>query len=265
MTFLKKIWADPRHFQIASLSTLLGILVYWGDFTPSPTLISLTLLSVLLTQLLFSAPLNHFDLKSPFITGLSLCLLLRVAEWWIYPLAAFIAISSKFVIRYDNKHIFNPANIAIVSMLILLPEYSWISPGQWGNHAWLAFLLASLAFLVLYKIPKADISLFFIGSYAALLFARALWLGDPLEIPMHHLQSGAILIFAFFMISDPKTTPDHRKGRFIFAFAVALLGFTLQFGLQIRPGLFYALTAISMITPFIDKWAPSPRYEWRKI
>ena len=48
---------------------------------------------------------------------------------------------------------------------------------------------------------------------ALLLFGRAYWLGDPLAIPVHQLQNGALLVFAFFMISDPKTTPDTGFGR----------------------------------------------------
>ena len=48
-------------------------------------------------------------------------------------------------------------------------------------------------------------------AYGLLLIGRALWLGDPLSIPLHQLQNGALLIFAFFMISDPKTTPNTAR------------------------------------------------------
>jgi len=54
---------------------------------------------------------------------------------------------------------------------------------------------------------RSDVSCAFIVSYAALLFGRAYWLGDPWSIPLKQLQSGALLLFTFFMISDPKTTP----------------------------------------------------------
>ena len=121
-----------------------------------------------------------------------------------------------------------------------------------------------LAVLVLGKTGRADISLFLLGSWAALLFGRALWLGDPLSIPLHNLQSGALLIFAFFMVSDPKTTPDHRAGRFIFASIVALLAFILQYEFQVREGLFYALFAVCFLTPVIDYFFKDKRYQWRK-
>lgn len=263
MKLLQKLAADPRHFQILTLSILLGIQVFWGDFAPAPQLIALTLSSILIIQWLFEHKYSvKHDLRSPLITGLSLCLLLRVAEWWLYPAATLLAVGTKFLIRHDNKHVFNPANIAIVTLLIAAPHYSWVSPGQWGTEVWFIFLLACLAFLVLYRIQKADIALFFFGSFAAMLFARALWLGDPLAIPLHQIQSGALLIFAFFMISDPMTTPNHRLGRFIFALAVAATAFTLQFGFQVREGLFYALAFVSMTTPFLDKLMHAPKYQW---
>ena len=41
----------------------------------------------------------------------------------------------------------------------------------------------------------------------ALVFGRSLWLGEPMSIPLHRLQNGALLLFTFFMISDPRTTP----------------------------------------------------------
>ena len=87
---------------------------------------------------------------------------------------------------------------------------------------WFAALLAFFAILVLGAARRSDIAIFFLGSHAALLLARAVWLGDPLAIPLHQLQSGSLLIFAFFMISDPRTSPDSRLGRFIFAASVAL-------------------------------------------
>ena len=48
--------------------------------------------------------------------------------------AAAIAISSKFLIRYRGKHVFNPANVAIVLMM-LASEHVWVSSGQWGSTA----------------------------------------------------------------------------------------------------------------------------------
>jgi enediyne biosynthesis protein E5 len=116
--------------------------------------------------------------------------------------------------------------------------------------------------LVLRAARRTDIALFFLGSHAALLFARAVWLGDPLAIPMHQLQSGSLLIFAFFMISDPRTAPDSRTGRLLFAFAVAATAHWLAFFIQIRPALYFTLIAMSPLVLAIDKALPAQRFSW---
>jgi Na+-transporting NADH:ubiquinone oxidoreductase subunit NqrB len=255
--------ADPRHFQILALSLLLVFNLGWLDFGALPLNSALAIGSALATQALCSRlfGLPHIDLRSPLITGLSLSLLLRADEPWLHAAAAAIAIASKFVLRIDGKHIWNPAGFAIVALL-LTSSGVWISPGQWGTALWFAALVAFLAILVLHAARRADIALFFLGSHAALLLARALWLGDPLVIPLHQLQSGSLLIFALFMISDPRTSPDSRLGRFLFAFAVAALGHYMAFFMQMRPALYLALIALSPLTLLIDRILPAERFSW---
>ena len=91
-----------------------------------------------------------------------------------------------------------------------------------------------------------------------------MWLGDPLAIPLHQLQSGSLLIFAFFMISDPRTSPDSRLGRFIFAVSVALLAHYLAFFMQMRPALYVALIALSPLILLIDRILPAERFAWTR-
>jgi Na+-translocating ferredoxin:NAD+ oxidoreductase RnfD subunit len=73
-----------------------------------------------------------------------------------------------------------------------------------------------------------------------------------------------LLIFSFFMISDPRTTPDSRLGRFIFALAVALLGHYLAFFVQMRPALYFALIALSPLVLLIDRIFPAQRFVWSR-
>ena len=266
MKILSALNADPRHFQILTLSSLLLFLTLWSDFSPELHVMAMIVVAALGTQYLcfkfFKIPST--DYRSPLITSLSLALLFKTNLIWLYPLIAVVAIGSKFFIRINNKHIFNPANGAIVLGLLLLPDHVWVSPGQWGNTVWLGFALICFAALVLSKAGRVDMALFFLGSWMFLLLARALWLGDPLSIPLHNMQSGALLIFAFFMISDPMTTPNHRWGRFIFAFAVALVAYMFQYVFQIREAIFYALFIICMTTPMIDLFLKDGFYQWRK-
>jgi Na+-transporting NADH:ubiquinone oxidoreductase subunit NqrB len=267
MSFIwSRAWrTDARHYQIAALTTLLAFNFGWLDFGARPLNSALAIAGALATQALctwwFALP--KFDARSPLITGLSLSLLLRAEDPWLSALAAAIAIGSKFVFRIDGKHIWNPAGFAIVVLLFAAPGV-WISPGQWGSAVWFAALLSFFAILVLGAARRSDVAIFFLGSHAALLLARAWWLGDPLAIPIHQLQSGSLLIFAFFMISDPRTTPDSRLGRFIFALSVALLGHYLTFFMQMRPALYVALIAFSPLILLIDRILPAQRFQWSR-
>jgi enediyne biosynthesis protein E5 len=254
---------DARYFQIAALSSLLAINFSLIDFGARPLPSAVAIGSSLLAQFVCSriAGLPKLDLRSPMITGLSLSLLLRADALWLYAAAAVIAIGSKFVLRLDGKHIWNPAGLAIV-VLLLTSGGVWISPGQWGTEVWFAALSGFLAILVLGAARRADIAIFFFASHAALLLARAWWLGDPLAIPLHQLQSGSLLIFTFFMISDPRTSPDSALGRFLFAFAVALLAHYMAFFMQMRPALYFALIILSPATLVIDWLIPAPRFTW---
>lgn len=263
---LNALGSDARHFQIMTLSSLLCLLLFLYDFAPRLEEIALIFSASLIAQFAFTKYFNvpTYDARSPLITSLSLCLLFKGAALWLYPLAAVLAIGSKFLIRSDDKHIFNPANFGIVILLLLFPNMVWVSPGQWGSALWLGFALAVFAALVLTKARRADMALMFMAFWMAFVFGRAFWLGDPLSIPMLSIQSGALLIFAFFMISDPKSTPDHIGGRALFAFAVAFAGYIMQYHLQIREGLFFALFFISITTPLIDTFLKSNRIQWRQ-
>ena len=254
---------DPRHYQIA----VLGILVSYGVVVLDFGIHWYNALAIVTTALLVQfagtrlARLPAFDPKSPMITALSLTLLLRTDLVLLAMAAAAIAIGSKFLVRFKGKHVFNPANVAIVSMM-LLSDQVWISTGQWGNAAIGAFALACLGFIVLTRAKRAETTVTFLVAYATLLVGRAVWLGDPLEIPLHHLQNGALLIFAFFMISDPKTTPNTALGRIIYATIVASIAFVIQFVLYQPNGPILALIISAPLVPIIDFLRRGRNYEW---
>jgi len=254
---------DPRIFQIVSLSLLLvwGLLFLHFDLAPSR--VAVIVLSALFVQWgctkLWRLP--RFDPKSAMISALSLCLLLRTGSQAIVLLAVVITIGSKFVIRVRGKHVFNPTNFGIVASM-LLTHSAWVSPGQWGNTAFFGFLMLCLGGLVVNRAARSDVTYAFLGFYVAMVLARFLWLGDPLSIPIHRLQSGALLLFAFFMISDPKTTPDSRTGRIAFAFLVAALSYYIQFKMFRSDALLWALAATSPLVPIIDFLFRDRRYEW---
>jgi Na+-transporting NADH:ubiquinone oxidoreductase subunit NqrB len=255
---------DPRHYQIVSLLGLLAYGMLGLGFDVTPARVGLVLASALAAQWVCgrAAGLPTFEPRSALISGLSLCLLLRTGSEGLAALAAALAVASKFAVRIRGKHVFNPTNLAI-ALVALLSGRAWVSPGQWGDSAFFAFLMACVGGLVVWRALRSDVALAFLLAWAALLLGRATWLGDPLAIPLHQLKSGSLLLFAFFMISDPKTTPDARACRLAFGVLVAALAFYLQF-VQYRPsgGLILALFALSPLVPLLDRLFPGPRYAW---
>jgi Na+-transporting NADH:ubiquinone oxidoreductase subunit NqrB len=254
--------ADPRLYQIAVLASLLVYGMAGLDFEITVVRAALLLLTVLATQSigdrLDGRPAN---VRSALISGLSLCLLLRTNRTDLAILAAFVTIAAKFVIRYRGKHIFNPTNGGIVAMLVLTDQV-WVSPGQWGSVAFFAFLMACLGGVVVNRASRSDVTYAFIVFYCALLFGRSWYLGEPFAIPLHRLQGGALLLFTFFMISDPKTTPDSRAGRVLFAALVAFGAWYVQFRLFRTNGLLWSLAACSLMVPLIDRVLPGAKYSW---
>lgn len=254
---------DPRLYQIAILTGLLiyGIVVLRLP-VEAPVVVTI-LATALATQAVATRWLGlaRFDPRSALISSLSLCLLLRTQSLTIAAAAAFIAIASKFLIRWRGRHLFNPTNLGLV-VVTSMSDSGWISPGQWGSTVVVALVLGGAGVLVVSRAGTGDVTLALLTSYAALLFARALWLGDPWAIPLHRMHSAALFIFAFFMISDPKTTPHSRAGRVLFAVLVATGGVVVEWGFYRANGFLYSLALCALLVPFIDWLFPDRPYHW---
>ena len=253
---------DPRLYQIASLGTLLTYGLLGLHFDVSSLQIALTFGTAILVQYagtrLYRLPV--FDPLSAVVSAVGLCIFLRTNHPAVAVLAAGIAIASKFTFRWQKKHVFNPTNLAL--LVIMTSGLGWISPGQWGQTAWLTLLIACLGSLVVTRAMRAEVTLSFLGFYLGLLVLRALWLGDPLIIPLHQIESGTLLIFSFFMITDPKTTPDSRHGRLLFTFLVAVTALYVQCVLFRPHGPLWGLLVCSPLVSVIDRYLRGSRYDW---
>jgi Na+-transporting NADH:ubiquinone oxidoreductase subunit NqrB len=254
---------DPRLYQILSLVTLLVWGVLQLDFDIGVAQIGVTLGTALGTQWACTLwrGLERLDLRSSLISGLSLCLLLRVDHLWIAALAAFLSIASKFVLRWNGKHVWNPTNFGIATAILLTGD-AWVSPGQWGSTTWAAFLFVCMGGVVVNRATRADVTFAFLLTWVGLVFGRSIWLGDPLAIPFHRVQSGAFLLFAFFMISDPRTTPDARGARVLYGAAVAFVAWYIQFRLFRTNGMLWSLYGLSLLVPVLDHVWRGVRYAW---
>jgi Na+-transporting NADH:ubiquinone oxidoreductase subunit NqrB len=255
---------DARHFQILFLSVFLsyGLLYLSWDFEPYR--IGAIIASCLAVQFFWIVKTGKefHSLKSALITGLGLSMLLKTASVEVAMLAGVIAISSKFLIKYKGKHIFNPANIAIV-LTILLTKQAWITPGQWGSSEIILYFFSAAGLMVLLKCGRVDTSLAFLGTYLALdLIYLMLYLGWPADFIYHKYTNGAVLLYAFFMITDPATTPNHAKARIIWAMLIGAVSFYLFQFKHVYGSPIWVLFYMSLLTPLFDKFFVAERFDW---
>ncbi len=260
-SFLTK---DPRDFQLMVLANMLIYGLVWLKFDLNIIWIAAILGVALVTQYAATrfCGLPHFQWKSALISGLSLSILMRCPSLTLSLGLAAAAILSKFIFRWNGKHIFNPTNFALVLGILGTSQVS-INPGQWENGAILAFFIACMGTFVTNKACRTDVSMAFFGTYALSLFAYTFWHGDDWSSPFKRLQMGSLLIFTFFMISDPKSTPNSQIGRIIFGVMIGLVGIYLQLARDIQPGLIISLVFLSLSTPVLDYFFPAKKFEWR--
>jgi Na+-transporting NADH:ubiquinone oxidoreductase subunit NqrB len=255
---------DARIFQILFLALLLTTGVLLRDFSLHPLQMALAFAAGLATQAFWlkRLGLEQRGFLSAIVTCCGLSLLLRSDTLWAHPLAATLAISSKFVLRIHGKHLYNPANLGVIAAITLIPG-TWVSPGQWGNDLALAVWLLMLGTIVTTRARRLDISWVFLGAFLGLVALRVMLLGQSWAIWWHQLGNGALLLFTFFMISDPMTIPNRRGPRIAYALIVAAAAIGWQY-LLFRPNaLIWALFLATPLVPLLDRLFPGEGFSWR--
>jgi Na+-transporting NADH:ubiquinone oxidoreductase subunit NqrB len=254
--------SDVRLLQIFLMGTLLGIGVFFRDFSIHPFQIALTFLSGILTQLIWMRILKiDISFLSTVISCFGMSLLIRSDSFWVHPLIAFLVISSKYTIRIRGKHLFNPAMLGVILGINLFPG-TWISPGQWGFELTVGIWLLVFGFIVSGRARISEISYAFLFFYFSFLSYRILRFDYRWDVLFHQLQNGALILFTFFMITDPKTIPDHRAGRILHALLVAMIAYAWAFQFYKTNNLIWALFLTTPIVPLWDLIFKAEKYTW---
>lgn len=188
---------------------------------------------------------------SGIITGLGVSLLLSSHKIWPYALAAVLSIGLKYIIRFKGSHIFNPNNVAMVIMLLFLPQFAVSTPKQWTNGIEIMIIILCLGIFACYMANRLDSVIAFLGSFALFAWLRHVFFGAPLYAAFGPMMGASLQLFTFFMITDPKSTPTTRKARMAFAFLIALIDAIFRVNRIPNPQ-FYALflTCLVMIIPY---------------
>lgn len=271
------MFRDPRHFQMLFQSIFLSYGIFYLHWDQRwwlyITYFSLSIATQTICEIIFTGSgvsrfspawwrKLSFGMPSAIISAFGLSLFLKTNSFLLAACVSILAISSKYLLRINKKHVFNPSALGIVVAAWLTNE-AWVNPGQWGNGFIQFFGVLILGLLVVTKVQKLDVSIAFLATYASLLFIRqVLYLGWPVDFFLQSISTGTLLVFTFFMISDPKTTPDHARARAIWAMMVAGLAFYLSSFEFVYASPVLALVLLQPLVPLIDKIFSAQKFQW---
>ena len=246
---------------IAGLSLILALFGLL-PFTFAPAIISLLTfilgnfgLNFVLGKLL-DAPIN---LESAAITGLILYLIFSpptTAQGFLMTLTAIIvAMTSKYVFAIHKKHLFNPAAIAaLIVMVIGFEGVSW-----WVATPVLFPALAIVALLVVRKIRRFSLfGAFALAALASILYHNLASISSGIttlpELFAQVLLSWPLLFFGSIMLTEPYTMPPTKRLQLVFGVLVGLL-----FGARFHIGPFFATPEFALIVGNIFAYIVSPK------
>jgi enediyne biosynthesis protein E5 len=272
---ITKLFKDARYFQILFQSIFLSYGIFFLHWQNEGWLYLTYFVTSIITQFLCELAFGKNDnpfftsfkkgIPSVIISSFGLSLLLKTNLLWVAIFAAFISIISKYIIRINGKHIFNPSALGIVAA-ILLTGKAWVSPGQWGSGMVILFAVLCLGFIVVTKVQNLTTSLSFLGVFAGLIFIRQIiYLGWPMDHFIQSLSTGSLLLFSFFMITDPKTTPNHNIAKIIWCATIAVVSFYLATFKFINAAPIFVLVFAQPLVPLLDKLFKAKKFQWSNL
>ncbi len=193
------------------------------------------------------------NVASAYISGISVGILLRSPAIWPYVVCAAIAITSKYVVRYKNRHLWNPSNFAIRAVIFLAADTVATLSIQWGNNLWAMLVIWTLGSTIIWRLRRFHICATYVVSFVAFAALRAWIVGDPFLSELSPITGPEYQLFIFFMITDPRTTVRSRLGQCSVAFAVAAVEMVLRLHSSIYAPL-YALFLVGPPALLLSMW-----------
>jgi Na+-translocating ferredoxin:NAD+ oxidoreductase RnfD subunit len=224
---------DPRYL-IAFLITLVLVAAQLRyHMLGSYDRLALALGVCLATEALYS----WFDrgkvvnLLSAYISGISLTLLIKPqgGALWPFVLGGFLAISSKYVLRYRGNHLWNPTNFAISALLLAAPDRISVLSHQFGNDLTTNLVIWAFGLIIAARVGVIHITLTYVAAFLLLNSVRAAVLGMPVLPEIAPITGPMYQLFVFFMITDPRTVVRGRQRQIVVAVAIAIMETLIRF------------------------------------
>jgi hypothetical protein len=190
---------------------------------------------------------------SAYITGISVGILIRSPFYWPYALASLISIASKYVLRLNGRHLWNPSNFGVSAVLFLAPATVSLLSIQWGNTLWPMVVIWILGTAIVWRVGRLHISATYVASFLLFSLVRSAAAGTPWLATVAPITGPMYQLFIFFMVTDPKTTVRSRTGQCVVVFLVALVETILRLA-EVVYAPFYALFLVGPAALLFEMW-----------
>src|SRR2546423_6505770 len=201
------------------------------------------------------------NLLSAYISGISLTLLVKPqgGALWPFVLGGIIAISSKYVLRYRENHLWNPTNFAVTALLLAAPDRVSVLSHQFGNDLTTNLVIWIFGLIIAARVGVLHITLTYVVSFLLLNSVRATVLGQPILPEIAPITGPMYQLFVFFMITDPRTIVRGRRRQIVVAILIAVMETLIRFAsdrgwpLPAAFGAAPAFLALALVGP-VAKW-----------
>lgn len=188
---------------------------------------------------------------SAYITGISVGILLRTPAFWPFALCSALSILSKYVLRYNGRHLWNPSNFGISAMLVIAGESVGSLSIQWGNHVWAMLVIWVLGAFIIYRLRRFHITATYVIAFIVFALLRAFFSGSTWQSEIAPITGPMYQLFIFFMITDPKTTVQSTRWQCVVVLCVAALEAVLRV-FQVVYAPYFALFIVGPVALLIE-------------
>lgn len=249
---------DPRWIFACFLGTYVVLGHALLNFNRAPLEIGIAIVACCALDMLYTWVSSRrllFPL-SALISAFGLAILFTSpGNGWLMLLTSWITITGKYLFTWRGRHVFNPTNLALVAMLLLSGGQVAVAPAyQWGGSYEVVALVLVLGLIMMTRVNKLPLVLSFWAVFVVGALVRAKLTHMPAEITLWaQVSGGAFMLFSFFMITDPKTSPAKWKGQVLFGGGLALIDVWLQLSFAVF-SLFYSLFLICVLRALYYVW-----------
>src|SRR5688572_13304565 len=190
---------------------------------------------------------------SAYISGISAGILVRSPFLWPYFLTSLISIASKYVLRLNGRHLWNPTNFGVSAAAFLAPATITVLSIQWGNVLAPMAIIWVLGSVIVWRVGRAHISATYVASFLLFSVVSSSITGLPWLATVAPITGPMYQLFIFFMVTDPKTTVRSKLGQCVVVFLIAFVEMVLRLN-EILYAPFYALFIVGPIAMLVEIW-----------